>query len=144
MCGDEVREILAVRNHPDREDIGLTTQRPVKGSTDLELETERADLAWYRFTCASKLEQGIAKGFPPVGGEAQRNEEDGLEPPDGMGRRQQVVTNLRVFDDNKVNIRKTHDVVSTPELREPARISLGLPNVPPLSSGRIRKPDGIR
>lgn len=105
MRGDEVREILAVGNHPDRHDVGLTTRRPEKGSTDLELETEGAGLAWYSFTRASKLEQGIAKGFPPLEREAQCNEEHRLEPPDGMGRGQQVVTNLRVLDDNKVKAR---------------------------------------
>ena len=70
MCGDEVREILAVGNHPNREDSGLTTRRPLKGSTDLELETEGADLARHRFTRASKLTQGVAKRLPPLGGEA--------------------------------------------------------------------------
>jgi hypothetical protein len=112
MRGDEVREILAVGNHPDRHDVGLTTRRPEKGSTDLELETEGASLACYRFTHASKLEKGVPKAFPPLEREAQRNEENRLEPPDGMGRGQQVVTNLRVLDDNKVNIRKTHDAPS--------------------------------
>lgn len=122
---------MAVGNHPDREDIGLTTRRPLEGSTDLELETERADLAWYSFTRASKVKQGIAKRFPPLGGEAQRYEEHRLEPPNGMGRRQQVVTDLRVVDNNEVNIRKTHDV----------SVLLGLPNVPPFRCGRTRKPE---
>ena len=121
MCGDEVREILAVGNHPDREDIGLTTRRPLEDSTTLELETERAGLAWYRFTRASDLKQGVAKHFPSVGGKAQRNEEHGLEPPHGMGGRQQVVTNFSVVDDSKVTIRQTHDAFSTPKLREPAQ-----------------------
>ncbi len=85
-----MREILAVGNHPDRHDVGVATRRPEKGSTDLELETEGAGLAWYCFTRTSKLEKGVPKGFPPLGREAQRNEEHRLEPPDGMGRGQRV------------------------------------------------------
>ena len=60
-----MREILAVGNHPDRHDVGLTTRRPVEGSTDLEFETERAGLARHRVTRATKLKQGVAKGLPP-------------------------------------------------------------------------------
>jgi hypothetical protein len=46
-----------------------------------------------------------------------------------MGWRQQVITDLRVIDDNEINIRKTHDRSGL----------LGLPNVPLLSCGRIQK-----
>jgi hypothetical protein len=57
-----------------------------------------------------ELEQGGAEELPLVSREAERDEEDGLEAPNRMGRRQQVVTDLRVFDNSAVGIGKAHEV----------------------------------
>src|SRR5260221_2363203 len=106
--GDEVGEILAVGNHPDRQDVSLSTRRSTENSTDFELESERAGLARIGVAESREVEQGVAEDLPLVGGEAERDEEDGLETPNWMGWRQQVITNLRLFANTSVGIRKAH------------------------------------
>ena len=43
--GDEVGKILAVGNHPDRQDVSLATRRPTKNSTRAAGSTYRASAA---------------------------------------------------------------------------------------------------
>ena len=78
-------KILAVRNHPDRHDVSLTTRWSSKTSTDFELETERARLT--RGSVSPRnLEQSFAKQLSLRGGEAKRHEEHGLEASNRMSR----------------------------------------------------------
>lgn len=110
----------------------------MRGSTDLELETERAGLAGHCVAGSSKLKQGMAKLLLPVGREAKRNQEHGFEAPDRVGWRQQVVTNFRVFNNNNVNIRKTHGLSVLPKFKRQQESLARSAQRTPSGSGRIK------
>ena len=89
--------------------FSLATRRPLEGSTDLKFEAEGAGLAWGSVGNARKIEQGVAQQLPLVDGEAKRAEEHGLETPNGMSWRQQVISDLRILDGGTVGIGKAHE-----------------------------------
>src|SRR5258706_4113100 len=76
--GDEVGEILAVGDHPDRHDVSLATRGSTENSTDFELESERAGLARAGVADFCQVKQGVAEDLPLASREAKRDEEDGL------------------------------------------------------------------
>lgn len=61
-------------------------------------------------TGARQVKRGTAEQLPLARGKAKPDEEDGFESSNGMRRRQQVVTDLRILYNGAVDVRKVHDL----------------------------------
>ena len=105
MGGDEVREILAYRYHPDGDDFRASPRRSDQTSTN-RTSARTGSLGpgrhsrWFRCR-ATRRAVGTS-----VEGEPEGEKEHGLESTDGMRRGQQVVANLCVGNCHASSVRQ--------------------------------------
>jgi len=69
---------------------------------------------------APDVEQRFTKHLPLIGRKPERSEEDRLEPPDRVRRRDQIVPNLCILDDRPVGVRQKHEG-AYPETVDPGK-----------------------